>query len=52
MINKIYSILFLCTVAINASAQYKAKIELNEGVKSYEDGDYKKAEERFVNSFT
>lgn len=32
-------------------AQLNEKLELNEGVKSYEQGDYKTAEQHFLNSF-
>ena len=41
----------LTTFVIFCSAQYEDKLELNKGVKSYENGDYKKAEQHFVNSF-
>ena len=51
MINKICSLLVLTTFAFFCSAQYEDKLELNKGVKSYENGDYKKAEQHFVNSF-
>ncbi|MDG2369974.1 MAG: hypothetical protein P8M12_04985, partial [Flavobacteriales bacterium] len=38
--------------SLNVLSQYKAKIELNEGVKAYENGEYLKAQEHFENSFS
>jgi len=49
---KISSILLLFVCSLNVLGQYKAKIELNEGVKAYENGEYLKAQEHFENSFS
>ena len=51
MKNKYISLLLLCFWSIFTTAQYKEKIKLTEGVKAYENGDYKIAQEHFENSF-
>jgi len=49
---KISGIFILLLCSLNVIGQYKAKIELNEGVKAYENGEYQKAQEHFENSFS
>ena len=52
MKNKYITLLILCFSTILLTGQYKAKIELNKGVKAYQEGNYKEAQEHFENSFT
>ena len=49
---KTISIIFFSLTALGCLAQLTAKQELNKGVKSYEDGNYKKAEQHFINAYS
>ena len=48
---KLISIFIIVSFSNFVMAQLNEKLELNEGVKSYEQGDYKTAEQHFLNSF-
>ena len=48
---KLISLFIIGSFSNFVMAQLKEKLELNEGVKSYEQGDYKTAEQHFLNSF-
>ena len=48
---KLFSIFIIGSFSNFVMAQLNEKLELNEGVKSYEQGDYKTAEQHFLNSF-
>lgn len=48
---KLISIFIIGSFSNFVMAQLNEKLELNEGVKSYEQGDYKTAEQHFLNSF-
>ena len=48
---KLISLFIIGSFSNFVMAQLNEKLELNEGVKSYEQGDYKTAEQHFLNSF-